>query len=1165
MAEERVWTPAQQCAIDSRRGDLLVSAAAGSGKTAVLCERVIRSLLDDGVRVSEMLVVTFMEAAAEELKEKIAKAIRAQMLKTPNRRELSDQLMLLPSADIGTIHGFCNRIIAKNTASLGLPSSVHVIDAVESRVLAVRVMEEVIENACENEDFVELSENLGAKSVSMLAEELLSVRHETQNDLCGIEIIRDFAEEYRNLNEKTWCESRYVKILLKKAKDELSRVVRECDERISEEKSEKKTELYSKRAVCLEKLITATADWNCFVKAVSSAEYTECLENATKKDAQEMKDITRCALPFSSIKKLSEINARILTTLYNTLCEFEEAFSEEKRRISAVDFTDLERMAYKLLVDEKGEPTEIAREISKKYKQIYIDEYQDTNAVQDAIFKAISSGNRFMVGDIKQSIYGFRGSEPMIFANYRDNFPDYDPENITDGPHRIFLSNNFRCDRPIINFSNDIFAKLFRNNSGKIAYMDEDQLVFSKDKEPKDSYDRVRILLAEKDPERKSYAEAMTVCHEIKKLLANGVSPSDIAVIMRSPSKNIHVFKEVFEKEGVPVDGSSIKSIFDVPEVLFVLALLNCIDNPHRDIWFAAALSANIFDITFNDLVEIAALDKEKGRSLYDKFRQYTEKTSFEKGKKLLDWLKIAREKARGQSAYDTLCDVCRDFAVYALASMNKESVEKTARCIDALKDLALRYEKNSYRGLGSFLSLVEDVRSGKAGDSIEPISGEKKMGVQFTSIHSSKGLEFEYCFVSCCEKKKNTQDMRESVVFLSSFGAAVMPKDKGGRVKYSFPIYDAIRERIYEDSIDEEMRLLYVALTRARKRLYVTAELDNIDKTLEKADKIRTYCSPYVFKKDTPYILWILATFDTMSNDVIVERSWVTPYRSWKNDDISDVKIVGVSESEGNTLSEAPEHRDIEAESESAGAIELSQIRERLEYSYPYAHEQSLPSKLAVSKLFPSVLDTDALDLVKSEMTFKDIPRFVSASGKEEVTGAMRGTATHVFMQFCDFENAEKQGVEIELARLVDKGFMDASGAELVYIDKLKKFFSSELYFEIKTAKNVWREKRFNIMLPASEFTEKAELREAMSDTKLLVQGVFDCMIECADGTLKIIDYKTDAVSGNIEADEKMFRDRYTTQLSYYRRACEMMTQREVSKASVYSFGLGREIKIIP
>ncbi|MBE6619293.1 MAG: hypothetical protein E7626_05895 [Ruminococcaceae bacterium] len=1163
MAVEREWTPAQKSAINSRRGDLLVSAAAGSGKTAVLCERIIRSLLDDGLKVSEMLVVTYMEAAAKELKEKIAKAIREQMIKTPNRSELSEQLMLLPSAEIGTIHGFCNRVISKNTAALGLPSSVHVIDAVESKVLASRVMEKIIERSCTDPAFIELSENMGSGNVSGLAKELLGLRVEAQNSLRSIEIIKDFADEYRRLDEKSWRDGKYANILLKKAKEDLSRILNNYDAAMSEAKSAKKIETLSKLCACVERLLESTSDWDAFVCAARSSEYASCLLLANQTEKKELTDITNFAMPFSSVKKLADINARILDTLYITLSEFEKAFAEEKRRIGAVDFADLERMAYKLLVDEKGNPTETAREISKKYKQIYIDEYQDTNAVQDAIFKAISSGNRFMVGDIKQSIYGFRGSEPMIFAGYRDSFPDYNENDLSDSPHRIFLSNNFRCDRPIIDFSNGIFEKLFNNNSGKIAYLKEDELKFTKDKVEKEHYDKVRILLAEKDPERKSYAEAMTVCHEIKNLLAHGVAPTDIAVLMRSPSKNIHVFKEVFEKEGVPVDGSSIKSIFDVPEVLFVLSLLNCIDNPHRDVWFASALSANIFDITFNDLIEIASSDKDRGRSLYDKFRCYTEQNGFEKGKRLLGWLDVAREKARGQSAYDTLCDVCRDFAVYALCSMNGSDGEKISSCVDSLKDLALRYEKNTYRGLGSFLALVEDVRSGKAGDGIEPEVEEKKKGVQFTSVHSSKGLEFEYCFVSCCEKEKNTQDARESVVFLSTFGAAVMPKDKGGRVKYSFPIYDAIKERIYEDSIDEEMRLLYVALTRARKRLYVTAEPKSVEKTLEKASEMRKLCSPRVFKKDTPYILWILSTFDDESSEVTVERSWVPPYRRWKTDGANDVRISGVSEGLEDVLVGPSDNEDV-IQGETVLPIELEKIRERLEYAYPYDYEQSLPSKLAVSKLFPSVLDTDAIDLVKSELEFRDIPRFISESGKEEITGAMRGTATHVFMQFCDFENAEKQGVEAELARLVDKSFIDKTTADLVYIDKLKRFFASELYLEIKSAKKVWREKRFNIMLDASEFTEREELKSELSDTKLLVQGVFDCMIELSDGTLKLIDYKTDALSGDLAADEQMFKDRYTTQLSYYKRACEMMMGREIKEATVYSFGLGKEVKII-
>ena len=218
----------------------------------------------------------------------------------------------------------------------------------------------------------------------------------------------------------------------------------------------------------------------------------------------------------------------------------------------------------------------------------------------------------------------------------------------------------------------------------------------------------------------------------------------------------------------------------------------------------------------------------------------------------------------------------------------------------------------------------------------------------------------------------------------------------------------------------------------------------------------------------------------------------------------------------------------------------------------------------MSVSRLFPEVLDYDYVDLVKSEEKFTDIPSFLSEDVSIKITGAMRGTATHTFMQFCDFENAEKNGVEIELARLCDKKFIDPSLANLVYIDKLKKFFTSELYREIKSARNIWREKRFSLMLPASEFTGREELRDSLLNAKILVQGVFDCLIEREDKTLKLIDYKTDYVSGNIEEDEKMLRERYFTQLSYYKKACELMMGRPVSEAAVYSFGLGREVRII-
>ena len=639
--------------------------------------------------------------------------------------------------------------------------------------------------------------------------------------------------------------------------------------------------------------------------------------------------------------------------------------------------------------------------------------------------------------------------------------------------------------------------------------------------------------------------------------------------MMRSMGENARVLKRVFEREGIPIDTSGNVDLFSVPEILFVLSLLNCIDNPHRDIWFASVLSSKIFGIEFNDIVDIASDKYETRMSLYDKFRVYTDEKDFEKGKRFLSWLSDARENASGKKVFEIIEDICSDFAVSALAELDREKGGTTKRLIETFKNLARGYERNTFRGLHSFLNYVEDIRSGKiGGDALKFESADKKDSVQLLTVHHSKGLEFEYCFVSGCAKNVNKSDIRANFLFSNSFGAVVRALDLGGKVRYNSPMYKAMVEYIYEMQIDEEMRILYVALTRARKKLFVTAEVSGVEDTLNKALKMQRNPSPYVFRASSTYILWILAAIYQRASDVDISVVETAPYYEWKNGQGSvSVRKLGVSDKETESFDEYIEISDKDvAETTAADTKPLGfdEIRERLEYSYPYEKELTLPAKMSVSRLFPEILDYDYVDLVKSEEKFTDIPSFMSEDASVKITGAMRGTATHTFMQFCDFENAEKNGVEIELARLCDKKFIDPSLANLVYIDKLKKFFTSELYREIKSARNIWREKRFSLMLPASEFTGREELRDSLSNAKILVQGVFDCLIEREDKTLKLIDYKTDYVSGNIEEDEKMLRERYFTQLSYYKKACELMMGRPVSEAAVYSFGLGREVRII-
>ncbi len=1193
---ERTWTPEQERAIKLRRGDLIVSAAAGSGKTSVLCERVIQSLLDenDPVDISEMLIVTFTEASAEEMRVRIGDAIREKMAKDPSNVLLFRQLVALQSADIGTIHSFCKKVVSANTASLGLASEVRVVDADENSITSHDIMQEVIDRRYRiDPDFSVFVNNFVTVSDDRLAETLLGIYKKTQSIERGIGIIDDLCREYSEMTTDSWNESRFARLLVEAFVIKAENYISEMQEGIKYIDSHENPAVPAARSDAYVYDVTIMSDFVSrsrkvgFSRDIKDAEVLaykakKCgtLRGIDDPKLEEIKDLRDKVKDFiGEIKNLLTVDfslfvpetVSVLRSLYSLLSEFEGEFSREKKDMSVVDFTDLERMSYTLLVSPDGSPTALAREISKKYKQIYIDEYQDTNALQDAIFRAISNENRFMVGDIKQSIYSFRGAEPSIFAKYRDAFakcPE-DIDSIKGGEHSIFLANNFRCDYPIVEFSNLIFGTLFTNNSLKIKYLKEDDLKFSKQKEEErvpENEEKVSIILCKKDDNCAVYCEALTIAEKIKELASNNIPLSSIAVIMRSAKDALPAFKKIFEKEGIPVDGKAEKSLLDVPEVIFLISLLNAVNNPHRDIYFASLLSAGAFGINFNETVALASEKEIKGRSLYEKFREYTEKNDFEKGKKLISWLEKARTEASGKKIYEIIEDLCSDFALYALAAANKEETNGARKYLEAFKTLARNYEKNSYRGLYSFLRYIEDIKSGKASEDGLKVDGDSRENcVKLLTIHQSKGLEFEYCFVARCGKGINLKDAHSRFLLSPEFGAGLCVTDNTKLVKFSNLLHRSISEHIVSEQIDEEMRILYVALTRARKKLFVTAEVKDVETTLEKAEKSRKNISRYIFRSSTEYISWILASLtDSFPNaEILVSKA--SAYEDWKKGSGRvSVTFVGADAQPSEGIAcDLTDVRTEESELPAIPCIDIDKIKSRLEYSYPYEKELSLPAKMAVSRLFPDLLDTDSIDLVRTEPKFTDLPKFVLGQDDTIPTGAMRGTATHVFMQFCDFENAEKNGVEIELARLCDKGFIDKALADLVYIDRLRAFFSSPLYDEIKNAQNVWREKRFSIMLPASHFTNDPERKDALSESKLLVQGVFDCLFEKADGTLKLIDYKTDSVSGDPKTDEAMFVERYTTQLSYYKIACERMMKKDISEISVYSFALGREVAI--
>ncbi|MBQ7363974.1 MAG: UvrD-helicase domain-containing protein, partial [Clostridia bacterium] len=821
--------------------------------------------------------------------------------------------------------------------------------------------------------------------------------------------------------------------------------------------------------------------------------------------------------------------AEFLASLYRVLDAFDRAYTEEKLSYGVLDFADLERYAYTLLVKE-NQPTALAESVQKKYDAIFIDEYQDTNKLQDAIFQAISRKNRFMVGDIKQSIYGFRGAVPELFSHYRDTFPFYRGyPGKREGT--IFLSENFRCDSSVIDYSNAVFDKLFHNNSGRVPYLKEDALRMGKDAEEDSALSTKLFLVNNED-----MTEYEAVAREILALRRSGVPAKEIVILLRSMT-NAEKYRLALDELAISCQcGRGDDVLFQHPEVLLLIALLNVIDNPTRDIYLAATLKSPLFGIT---LGELALLRKQyPALSLYASLLAYREGEKEDADavfSKKLDAFFTFLEKARRYAELQSSDKVIR--YLFATTPLRAISVKYCGNCdaLMAFYDYARAYEAQGFRGVHALCRLVSEVDQGEDKNKPKLAGGIDLSSVRIMSIHASKGCEFEYVFLADTAKTFNAMDESRSLVYEKDLGVGLRLRAREGFIRYDTLLRCAISLKMRENRYDEEMRILYVALTRAKKQLILSASVKDraaYDAFLEKNRRERL---------DHPYLYTHLNNYRDMLAAACCQYPWTSPLQS-QTTTLSGNTAGGVTVAKGEPTTE--------------------ELKRRLQWRYPYEGLLTLPSKLSVSRLHPGILDENAEVLVRSEQAdFDKLPLFMQDTLAP--TGAERGTATHLFMQFCDFDAVVQNGIEQEIGRLVEKSFITAGIAALIDRYHLKRFFQSPLFKRILAAKEVHREERFHIRVKASMLTEREGRKEELANEYILVQGVVDCLIREADGSLVLIDYKTDRTPKDYEAAKRMLLDRYTSQLSYYRMALEEIYQTPIKEALLYSFSLGDTVAV--
>ena len=1222
QADRGKWTEAQFSAITSRDKTLLLSAAAGSGKTSTLTERVIRMLTDpdDPHDVTRMVIVTFTVAAANELKDKLSAALTEAIRRDPSDRRLPEQLLLLADADIGTIDSFCRRIVAEFSDCTDLSPNYRVCGASEESQLRRSVLDQYIDRlfagkedgVASAEDFCEFaSQVVESKHQDDLAKIILEASKAVENFPEGVDKLDVFAGYVNDAVSLPPEKTEFGRALLRMTADVFRDVETAAEEALSALDGEPELTKTTLEPLLFGALTVsrAIADPAAPFDAVRDllSEAKELKIPAFKSNARFCKDATPEVLLaakealynfrdqgrslrdglFSASsddwKTEAEAHRSISELFARLIRRFEQLVKEEKKRRNVASFADVARAALRLLVDPKtGKKTAVAREIASRYDAVFVDEYQDVNRIQHAIFEAISGErNRFLVGDIKQSIYRFRRADPSIFVGLKRAFPPLSQAG--NGPSAtIFLSENFRCDKPIVDFVNGVFDQLFGAAGESIGYVSDDRLRFAKPESkcnPAAPLPVVRMFRSPKEEPDvvKPDPESEWVAEEIERLLeretlADGspIKPEDVVILLRK-AKHTPLFRSALEKRGIPVSVEIKENLFESPEIRLALCLLSVVDNPRRDVPLVGLLLSPLYDgFTPDLLTEIRDGASLYGEPFYDALIEYVDKHDFAPGKRFIEQLESFRRAAEGTSVDRLILKIFTETGLLPIGGAANPSNGRENLLL--FYQFARSFEAASFRGLYRFIAYINDLAA--QGDSPDLQPPTTAGGVKIMTIHHSKGLERPVVFLARTPDRADSIPLTtdRNVSFDARFGLTAKVRNPGtglARIETPFRLI-ADREDKRLDR-EEALCLLYVALTRARERLYVTASLPN---NASVASRRALYAKTGPLTRSevlgTGSLINLIAR--AVGGEDATLAQLILPDDEAENpagtDAVATERPVADEKKEPEkALSPRRVRADDGAVLTDEQAVEL--LEERFAYRYEFPWLGTVPGKLSVSALSPSVLDGadegTATLLPKKRRKEPALPSFLSGKTRTD-DPALRGTATHEFLQFCDPALLRKNGAKVELDRLIGGGFLAKETRDLVNLDELELFRASSLLDEMLSASWMRRELRFNMIMPASNFTTNAEHKERLKDQTVLVQGVMDCAFVTKTGELVLLDYKTDRLRGAPDASDAeigAFVDRHRDQLRYYAIAIEKMLGRMPDRVLLYPLCLGRAVEV--
>ncbi|MDI3528399.1 MAG: ATP-dependent helicase/nuclease subunit [Thermoanaerobacter sp.] len=1228
---ETTWTHEQQLAINTRGNNLLVAAGAGSGKTAVLVERIIRLITDkeNPVDIDRLLVVTFTNAAASEMRERIADALISKLDQNPEDRRLSNQLTLLNKATITTIHSFCLEVVRNNFFLVDLDPNFRIGDETETLLLKLEAAEELFEELYQkedNQDFLMLIESYGGtRDDKPLVDVLLRLYNFVKSLPWPEKWLMEMLLNFEVKEDFNFEKSQWAQVILDSLKVEISGLLNgmyvAIDKLHAEIGLQSYLDNFEIEAGNLEKLLDCE-NWEEFRKQINAIKFDRLPRAGKDADPKVKEEVTKIRNEVKAkikeirnkffsddIEKIEEeikVLYPIMKALVDLILLFDKKYADKKREKGIIDFNDIEHFALKILteVDEKGKmkPSEVALMYREKFQEIFVDEYQDSNLIQEVILSTIAredTPNRFMVGDVKQSIYRFRQANPYIFFEKYNTYSSKEE----DKNKKILLYKNFRSRSQIIDAVNFIFKKIMSKNVGEIDYTDEEKLNYGADfgTPPLGAIvgGPVEIHLIEKNdeiPEEEEVeayeeeeeevidniqGEARVVSQRIKELVNQSergifmvydknlknyrpVEYRDIVILLRATERWAPVFLEELINAGIPAFADTGTGYFETTEIKTIISLLQVIDNPMQDIPLLAVLRSPIFSFTPEELIDIRL--EEPNKTIYEALKKAAQRQD-ELGQKIVFFLKSLKkwqEKAIYMPVDEFLWYLYQDTGYYAYVGAMPQGVQRQAN-LRILFERAKQYEETSFKGLFNFINFVTRLKGSSGDMGSAKIVGENENVVRIMSIHKSKGLEFPVVIVAGLGKQFNLKDLSQSVLYHHLLGLGPEFVDFKRRISYPSIVKEAIKNKIKLESLSEEMRVLYVALTRAKEKLILVGSVKDIKEKVKKWCNIAMLGSKvpeYEVLKGKSYIDWIgpavikhpdlkpLRDFAHVQCTALEEDRSQWQVRIWDKKDV----IIDKEKAEEET-SFLEKLKDIDLNSPSSEFYD--EVARRLNYVYPYEKACHLPAKLSVTEikriLNEEVIDEDTTSIF--EKTVLKTPAFLEE--RKGLTAVEKGVVMHLVMQKLDLNgDLTAEGIKKQIKNMVDREILTEAQAKEVDVKKIEAFFKTPLGMRMLNSQNVRREVPFHIKLKSTEVYK--DLPEDYENEFIAVQGIVDCFFE-EEGEIVLVDYKTDYVT---EETLEATKEKYKVQIELYGKALEKITGKKVKEKYIYLFFNGKILK---